>query len=112
MRTPSGSVFPRTSGVRVAIRVQRWLAAIFVCAAVAEAAYLGGASEFWPQLTPAPAQRAPAPAIPVVASTVKRIDVPIYINGLGTVQAFNSVVVKSRVDGQIVKIHFAEGKDI
>src|ERR1019366_7847084 len=32
--------------------------------------------------------------------------------GLGTVQAFNSVLVKSRVDGQIVKINFSEGKHV
>jgi multidrug efflux system membrane fusion protein len=38
--------------------------------------------------------------------------VPIYLTGLGTVQAYNSVLVKSRVDGQIVKINFTEGKDV
>lgn len=53
-----------------------------------------------------------APAIPVMVSTARRSDVPIFMTGLGTVQAFNSVLVKSRVDGQIVKIHFLEGKDV
>jgi multidrug efflux system membrane fusion protein len=43
---------------------------------------------------------------------VQRKDVPIYLAGLGTVQAYNSVLVKSRVDGQIVKINFAEGADV
>jgi multidrug efflux system membrane fusion protein len=54
----------------------------------------------------------PAPAVPVSAAPAQRQDVPIYLTGLGTVQAYNSVLVKSRVDGQIVKINFSEGKDV
>ena len=46
--------------------------------------------------------------VPIVAGQVVQRDVPVYLDGLGTVQAFNSVLVKSRVDGQIVKIHFLE----
>jgi multidrug efflux system membrane fusion protein len=52
------------------------------------------------------------PAIPVVTNKARRADVPIFLTGLGTVQAFNSVLIKSRVDGQIVKIKFEEGKDV
>jgi multidrug efflux system membrane fusion protein len=51
-------------------------------------------------------------AIPVVTDEARRADVPIFLTGLGTVQAFNSVLIKSRVDGQIVKIKFQEGKDV
>jgi len=58
------------------------------------------------------ASKEAAPAIPVLATTVKRDDVPVFLTGFGTVQPFNSVLVKSRVDGQIVKINFSEGKDI
>jgi multidrug efflux system membrane fusion protein len=53
-----------------------------------------------------------APAIPVIATEVRRADVPIFLTGLGTVQALNSVLVKSRVDGQIKKINFTEGQDV
>ncbi|MBV9971254.1 MAG: efflux RND transporter periplasmic adaptor subunit, partial [Xanthobacteraceae bacterium] len=53
-----------------------------------------------------------APAIPVIAAQVRRADVPIFLSGLGTVQALNSVLVKSRVDGQIKKINFTEGQDV
>jgi membrane fusion protein, multidrug efflux system len=53
-----------------------------------------------------------APAIPVIAAEVRRADVPIFLSGLGTVQALNSVLVKSRVDGQIKKINFTEGQDV
>jgi multidrug efflux system membrane fusion protein len=47
-----------------------------------------------------------------VTDEARRADVPIFLTGLGTVQAFNSVLIKSRVDGQIVKIKFQEGKDV
>ena len=52
------------------------------------------------------------PSIPVMTDKARRADVPIFLDGLGTVQAFNSVLIKSRVDGQIVKIRYEEGKDI
>ena len=91
----------------------RWWFAFAVLAAAGSATWFGVGTAWIPYLAPpVPAPKAAAPAIPVVVSTVKRTDVPIYLNGLGTVQAFNSVVVKSRIDGQIVKIHFAEGKDV
>lgn len=50
--------------------------------------------------------------VPVVPGTVQRQDVPIYLDGLGTVQAFNTVTVRSRVDGQVVKIAFDEGQEV
>lgn len=56
--------------------------------------------------------RVSGPAIPVVTDKARRADVPIYLTGLGTVQAFNSVLIRSRVDGQIVKIRFEEGRDV
>src|SRR6266849_537633 len=48
--------------------------------------------------------------VPVVVATAQRGDVPVYFNGLGTVTAFNTVTVHSRVDGQITKISFQEGQ--
>jgi multidrug efflux system membrane fusion protein len=56
--------------------------------------------------------RPPAPAIPVIASKAARTDIPVELTGLGTVQALNSVLVRSRVDGQIVKVNYQEGKDV
>ena len=50
--------------------------------------------------------------IPVVVGTVSQGDVPLYLSGLGTVQAYNTVTIKSRVDGQLVKILFKEGQDV
>ena len=61
----------------------------------------------------AAAQTRPAsPAIPVIAGEAVTADVPIYLRGLGTVAAFNSVLVRSRVDGQLIRIHFTEGQDV
>ena len=51
-------------------------------------------------------------AIPVTTDKARRADVPIFLTGLGTAQAFNSVLIRSRVDGQIVQIRFQEGKDV
>ncbi|HEY2540602.1 MAG TPA: efflux RND transporter periplasmic adaptor subunit [Stellaceae bacterium] len=60
----------------------------------------------------AAAASAPSPAIPVSIATAERRDVPIYLTGLGTVQAFNTVTVKTRVDGELVKVAFTEGQDV
>jgi membrane fusion protein, multidrug efflux system len=65
----------------------------------------------------APAAEAPtpppsAPGIPVTAGIVTAADVPVFLNALGTVQAYNMVTIKSRVDGQIVKVAFNEGQDV
>jgi membrane fusion protein, multidrug efflux system len=60
----------------------------------------------------APAVAAPPPPIPVSVATAERRDVPIYRTGLGTVQAFNTVTVKTRVDGELVKVAFTEGQDV
>jgi membrane fusion protein, multidrug efflux system len=50
--------------------------------------------------------------VPVVAGKVEQKDMPIYLDGLGTVQAFNTVTVHTRVDGQLDKVLFTEGQDV
>ena len=47
--------------------------------------------------------------VPVVVSTVTRSSIPVYLNGLGNVVAYYTVTVKSRVDGQLMKVDFNEG---
>lgn len=67
----------------------------------------------WPQVKAADAPSpAVQPGIPVTPGIVKADDVPVFLSGIGTVQAFNTTVIKSRVDGQIVKINFKEGQEI
>ena len=51
-------------------------------------------------------------AIPVTAGISTTANVPVYLTGLGTVQAFNTVTVKVRVDGQLDKVNFTEGQDV
>src|SRR5579872_6380683 len=46
---------------------------------------------------------------PVVVNKVRRANVPVYFTGLGSVIPYNSVVVKSRVDGQLMSVNFKEG---
>jgi len=50
--------------------------------------------------------------VPVVVATAAKGDLPVFLNGLGNVTAFNTVTVRSRVDGQIVKINFVEGQNV
>ncbi|MBN9115116.1 MAG: biotin/lipoyl-binding protein, partial [Pandoraea sp.] len=50
-----------------------------------------------------------APATPVTAVEAKTGDLPVFLNGLGTVTPTRSVTVHSRVDGQLMKVHFKEG---
>jgi multidrug efflux system membrane fusion protein len=52
------------------------------------------------------------PVIPITAGVVEQKDMPVYVHGIGTVQAFKNVAIKTRVDGQIVKIAFEEGQDV
>ena len=49
-------------------------------------------------------------AVRVSVATVEKADFPVYLTSLGTVQAFNTVLVRPRVDGEIVKIAFTEGQ--
>ena len=53
---------------------------------------------------------AQAAAVPVTIAPVVKADFPVYLSGLGTVQGFNTVLVRTRVDGQINKIAFREGQ--
>ena len=52
------------------------------------------------------------PPVPVVAGTVHQGDVPIYLRGVGTVIAYNNVIVRSQITGQIVKIAFNQGQAV
>jgi multidrug efflux system membrane fusion protein len=48
--------------------------------------------------------------VPVVVANAQKGDLPVYLIGLGSVTAFNTVTVHTRVDGQIVKVNFTEGQ--
>ena len=71
---------------------------------------------WWPQvsqtlgLAPKPIVKPPQRVIPVVTATVQKKDMEVFINGLGTVTAFKTVTVRSRVEGELVKVFFTEGQ--
>jgi membrane fusion protein, multidrug efflux system len=54
----------------------------------------------------------PPPAVPVGVATVRQRDFPVYLTGLGSVLAFNTVALKTRIDGQITQVNFQEGQDV
>jgi membrane fusion protein, multidrug efflux system len=58
------------------------------------------------------ASRNAPPAIAVDTAAVTHADVPIYLSGLGTVQAYYTVTVTARVDGELQKIAFTEGQTV
>ena len=61
------------------------------------------------ETTPTPAGVRPGTPVPVKVAAVLVEDVPIYLSGIGTVQAYNTVNVQSRIDGEIIEIHFSGG---
>lgn len=52
----------------------------------------------------------PPPSVPVTVAAVRKGDFPVYLNGLGTVQPFDTVQVRSRVDGEVIKVGFKQGQ--
>lgn len=78
---------------------------VALCAGVAGAYVLRG--------RPAAADPSPAPAaVPVGIAAATARDVPVRVTGIGTVTPFNSVTVRSRVDGELQQVLFREGQDI
>jgi len=79
------------------------------------AAIIGIAAGSWALLGRPAARVVPPPsdpAVPVTAGVAKAEDVPVYVEGLGTVQAINTINVKSRVDGEIMRAFFTQGQEV
>ncbi len=82
-----------------------WLfAAVLICA------FFIGCSSADPKQQKA--QAAGPRSVSVATAQVQRQDVPVYLTGLGAVTAFNTANIKSRVDGQIMKVNFQEGQNV
>jgi multidrug efflux system membrane fusion protein len=52
------------------------------------------------------------PAVPVTVTTATKQDVPLWLRGLGTVQAYYAVQLRPRVDGTLTQVPVAEGQDV
>ena len=90
-------------------RTNRW---VLLIAALAALGYFGWQQFHRQDRTTAAndAQKSARPVVRVTVAPVEKADFPVYLTGLGTVQGFNTVVVRTRVDGQIDKIAFKEGQ--
>src|SRR5579872_1790139 len=51
-------------------------------------------------------------AVPVAVAKAEARDVPVFLTGLGSVEAFNTVTLRTRIDGQIMEIDFKEGQNV
>ena len=88
-------------------RTIRW---VLLAAVIAAAGYYGWQRFHGENQAANNAQKSARPAVRVTIAPVQKTDFPVYLTGLGTVQGFNTVVVRTRVDGQIDKIAFKEGQ--
>jgi multidrug efflux system membrane fusion protein len=57
-------------------------------------------------------QRQADQPVPILAATARIANVPVYLDGVGTIKALNTVTVSSQVDGKLIKIFFMEGQDV
>jgi multidrug efflux system membrane fusion protein len=90
----------------------RRVALIATCAIILAAG--GAAYWYWTQgPIPAHAARPPAPAaVPVSVALAVKQDIPIYLTGLGTVQASYTIAIHSQVDGKLQEVLFTEGQHV
>ena len=73
----------------------------------------GGVFAFTDRLASKNSAADPAlPSVPIVAGAVAQHDVPIYLTGVGTVIAYNTVTIRSQIQGQVVSINFTEGQAV
>jgi multidrug efflux system membrane fusion protein len=99
---PLSTTVPRRSGGRIL----GWAAGLVAVAAAAAIVLAGRGSHAHAAAPAAP------PPVPVKMGKVAIEDFPIYRQGVGTVQAYNTVTVKVRVDGEVQKVAFHEGQDV
>src|SRR5208282_5049330 len=85
---------------------------IIAALVVATGAAAALTAKYWSASRAAAPAAALPPPISVVAAPVQSHDVPIYLRGVGTVIAYNNVIVRSQITGQLVKIAFKQGQSV
>jgi multidrug efflux system membrane fusion protein len=91
----------------------------FLALAVITVVVVGGAAAVWSQIQ-RPQQIRPGGRggfagdgpVPVIAAVASRADVPVYLDGVGTVRALNTVTVRAQVEGKLIEVAFKEGQDV
>src|SRR5712692_2205374 len=109
-RQPQTSCNERALGRPAEVPMRR---KIVIVTAVLIVVLAGGGFAFMHAFASKKSAAPPAsPPVPIVAGVVAQHDVPIYLTGVGTVIAYNTVVVRSQIQGQIVSINFTEGQSV
>jgi multidrug efflux system membrane fusion protein len=67
---------------------------------------------FWRWSEPAPRTASQPAAVPVTVATAARRDIPIFLQGIGTVQASNTIAIRSQIDGKLQSVEFVEGQEV
>ena len=90
-----------------------------IAAAVLALVLIGGAAAYWwPSAQPQQQQRSGRNfrgddgPVPVIAALSRRADVPVYLDGVGSVRALNSVTVRPQVDGRLLSVNYTEGQQV
>ena len=105
---------PAQSSTAEPSRPRRRYAGRIVLAVVLLAAAGAGVARWrhWWPFHAAPQAAGPPPPVPVTTAKVASQPVPIWLTGLGAVQAYNTVTIRARVDGQLVRVAYQEGQDV
>jgi multidrug efflux system membrane fusion protein len=104
-KAASGSV------ARVAGRARRRTVSIFITLLILGGlGYIGWTS--FQQKQAANRGARPDLAVPVLAATPRIQDVPVYLEGVGSVRALNNVLVRAQVDGKLIAVNFTEGQEV
>ena len=108
-KTTNGSVDASTPGLMARAR-RRIVSLIVTLVILGGLGYIG-----WKAFQPKP-QAGNRPQldlpIPVLAATPRTQDVPVYLDGVGSVRALNNVLVRAQVDGKLMTVNFVEGQEV
>ena len=89
-----------------------------IATAVVALVLIGGAAAVWWQPARQDQQRVGRNLrgddgpVPVIAALTRRADVPVYLDGVGTVRALNTVTVRPQVDGKLISVNYTEGQQV
>ena len=104
MSTPKVKKNDIPKGTRVRWLLRHWWIVVLVICLIAVGAY------FLARLGASKQGQSPVVGIPVVAVPAKKSNFNVYISGLGSVTAVNTVTVRTRVDGELLEVHYREGQ--
>ena len=92
------------------LKLMSWLGAVGISGVLVAIVAVSASPEGH---VPAAREAAPAmPPVPAVIAKATRQDVPVYATGVGTVQAYQSILVRARVDGTLVRVPVREGQEV